>query len=156
MIGLRIVVTAATRAPRHARRVPFPPCDDSPLMRNLTHPPITSITSITPITPIARLAVIAACATLVRPGGWVFFSTINRNPLSFLSAIVGVEYVLRILPRGTHQYKRFIKPAELLLMAQAAGLQLRDKRGLGYNPITQRFRLHKFDGIAYLLAMQKT
>jgi 2-polyprenyl-6-hydroxyphenyl methylase/3-demethylubiquinone-9 3-methyltransferase len=101
-------------------------------------------------------AVVGACATLVRPGGWVFFSTINRNPLSFLSAIVGVEYVLRILPRGTHQYQRFIKPAELLHMAQAAGLQLRDRRGLGYNPITQRFRLHKFDGIAYLLAMQKT
>ena len=89
-------------------------------------------------------AVIAACAEMVKPGGWVFFSTINRNPLSFLAAIVGVEYVLRILPHGTHQFKRFIKPAELLDMAQAAGLVLRDKRGLGYNPFTQRFRLHNF------------
>jgi 2-polyprenyl-6-hydroxyphenyl methylase/3-demethylubiquinone-9 3-methyltransferase len=100
-------------------------------------------------------AVIQACADTVKPGGWVFFSTINRNPLSYLTAIVGVEYVLRILPRGTHQYRRLIKPAELLKMAGAAGLVLRDKRGLGYNPLTQRFRLHHFDGIGYLLAMQK-
>jgi 2-polyprenyl-6-hydroxyphenyl methylase/3-demethylubiquinone-9 3-methyltransferase len=100
-------------------------------------------------------AVIQACADMVKPGGWVFFSTINRNPLSYLTAIVGVEYVLRILPRGTHQYRRLIKPAELLEMAGAAGLVLRDKRGLGYNPLTQRFRLHRFDGIGYLLAMQK-
>jgi 2-polyprenyl-6-hydroxyphenyl methylase/3-demethylubiquinone-9 3-methyltransferase len=99
-------------------------------------------------------AVVAACADMVKPGGWVFFSTINRNPLSFLTAIVGVEYVLRILPRGTHQYHRFIKPAELLAMATGAGLALKDRRGLGYNPLTQRFRLHKFVGIGYLLAMQ--
>ena len=100
-------------------------------------------------------AVIAACAELVKPGGWVFFSTINRNPLSFITAIVGVEYVLRILPRGTHQYARLIKPAELLDMATGAGLVLKDRRGLGYNPLTQRFRLHHFYGIGYLLAMQK-
>ena len=100
-------------------------------------------------------AVIAACAAMVKPGGWVFFSTINRNPLSFVTAIVGVEYVLRVLPRGTHQYKRFIKPSELQGMAEVAGLTLQDKRGLGYNPLTQRFRLHKFYGIGYLLAMQK-
>lgn len=100
-------------------------------------------------------AVIDACAALVKPGGWVFFSTINRNPLSFLTAIVGVEYVLRILPVGTHQYSRLIKPAELAGMARAAGLVLAEQRGLGYNPLTQRFRLHRFTGIAYLLAMQK-
>lgn len=100
-------------------------------------------------------AVIAACATMVKPKGWVFFSTINRNPLSYLTAIVGVEYVLRILPRGTHQYHRFIKPRELLAMASGAGLALKDRRGLGYNPLTERFRLHGFEGIGYLLAMQK-
>ena len=100
-------------------------------------------------------AVVAACAQMASPGGWVFFSTINRNPLSFLTAIVGVEYVLRILPRGTHQYKRLIKPIELLGMAHRAGLVLKDRRGLGYNPFTQRFRLHRFYGIGYLLAMQK-
>lgn len=100
-------------------------------------------------------AVVAACAAMVKPGGWVFFSTINRNPLSYLTAIVGVEHVLRILPRGTHQYARFIKPRELLAMAGAAGLVLREQRGLGYNPLTQRFRMHGFTGIGYLLAMQK-
>ncbi|NHZ96204.1 bifunctional 2-polyprenyl-6-hydroxyphenol methylase/3-demethylubiquinol 3-O-methyltransferase UbiG [Massilia sp. CCM 8734] len=100
-------------------------------------------------------AVIEACAALVKPGGWVFFSTINRNPLSYLMAIVGVEYVLRILPVGTHQYSRLIKPAELTGMARNAGLVLADQRGLGYNPLTQRFRLHRFMGVGYLLAMQK-
>jgi len=99
-------------------------------------------------------AVIAACATLVNPGGWVFFSTINRNPLSWLLAIVGVEYVLRMLPRGTHQWRRFIRPGELIAQAQRHGLQLRDTCGLGYNPFTQRFRLHGFLGVGYLLAFQ--
>ena len=100
-------------------------------------------------------AVIAACASMVKPGGQVFFSTINRNPLSFLMAIVGVEYVLRLLPRGTHQYHRFIKPAELLASASRAGLTLCDQRGLGYNPVTERFSLHRFMGVGYLLAMRK-
>ena len=100
-------------------------------------------------------AVIAACASMVKPGGQVFFSTINRNPLSFLMAIVGVEYVLRLLPRGTHQYHRFIKPAELLASASGAGLTLCDQRGLGYNPVTERFSLHRFMGVGYLLAMRK-
>lgn len=100
-------------------------------------------------------AVVSACAMLVKPGGWVFFSTINRNILSFLVAIIGVEYVLKILPRGTHQFERLIKPGELLDMATTAGLHLVDKRGLGYNPLTQRFRLHRFTGVGYLLAMRK-
>ncbi len=99
--------------------------------------------------------VIEACAALVRPGGWVFFSTINRNALSYLLAIVGVEYVLRMLPRGTHRWSRFIQPAELQTMATSNGLQLRDARGLGFNPFTQRFRLHRFLGVGYLLAMQR-
>ena len=100
-------------------------------------------------------SVIEACATLVRPGGWVFFSTINRNALSYLLAIVGVEYVLRMLPRGTHRWDRFIRPGELQAMAALHGLRLRDARGLGYNPFTQRFRLHRFMGVGYLLAMQR-
>jgi 2-polyprenyl-6-hydroxyphenyl methylase/3-demethylubiquinone-9 3-methyltransferase len=100
-------------------------------------------------------AVIAACAAMVKPGGWVYFSTINRNPLSYLAAIVGGEYVLRMLPRGTHQFDRFIKPAELLAMANRAGLTLSDQRGLAYNPLTQRFRLNRFLGVGYLLAMRK-
>ena len=98
-------------------------------------------------------AVIAACASMVKPGGWVFFSTINRNPLSYLMAIVGIEYILRVLPRGTHQYGRFIKPAELLAMT--GDLVLREQRGLSYNPFTQTFRMNRFLGVGYLLAMQK-
>lgn len=100
-------------------------------------------------------SVIEACARMVKPGGWVFFSTINRNPLSFLFAIIGAEYILRLLPKGTHHYRKLVKPAELLAMAQAAGLTLRDQRGLGYNPFTQRFRLRRFMGVGYLLAMQR-
>ena len=99
--------------------------------------------------------VVRACTQLVAPGGWVFFSTINRNPLSWFMAIFGAEYVLRLLPKETHTYNRFIRPEELTAWACANGLQLQDQRGLGYNPITKNFRLHKFMGVGYLLAMQK-
>lgn len=98
---------------------------------------------------------IAACAALVKPGGWVFFSTINRTPLSWLVAIVGAEWVLRLLPRGTHQWRRFIRPAELVAQAQGQGLVLEDARGLGYNPFTRRFRLHRWQGVGYLLAFRR-
>lgn len=100
-------------------------------------------------------AVVTACADMGKPGGWVFFSTLNRNALSFLIAIVGAEYVLRILPRGTHQYSRLIRPRELQDMSAAAGLRLVEQRGLGYNPFTQRFRLHGFTGVGYLLALRR-
>lgn len=100
--------------------------------------------------------VIQACARLVKPGGWVFFSTINRNPLSGLVAILGGEYLLRLLPKGTHTYRSFIKPEELKTWADAAGLQLQDQRGLGYNPLTQKFKLHNFLGVGYLLAMRRS
>jgi 2-polyprenyl-6-hydroxyphenyl methylase/3-demethylubiquinone-9 3-methyltransferase len=100
--------------------------------------------------------VIQACARLVEPSGWVFFSTLNRNPLSWLMAIFGAEYVLRLLPKRTHSYSKFIKPDELTHWASAAGLHLRDPRGLGYNPFTKTFRLHRFLGVGYLLAMQRS
>jgi len=99
--------------------------------------------------------VIQACAKLVAPGGWVFFSTLNRNPLSWLVAIFGAEYLLRIWPKKTHKYSKFIRPEELKAWAAAAGLHLRDQRGLGYNPFSKKFRLHQFMGVGYLLAMQK-
>ena len=85
--------------------------------------------------------VIEACKTLVRPGGHVFFSTINRNPKSFLFAIVGAEYVLRLLPKGTHEYQKFIRPSELEEWARHAGLELSDSTGLHYNPLTQIYSL---------------
>ena len=81
-------------------------------------------------------SIVAACAALVRPQGWVFFSTINRNARAFLMAIVGAEYVLGLLPRGTHEYARFIRPSELARAARAAGLQVHELRGLSYLPLT--------------------
>jgi len=99
--------------------------------------------------------VVAACSTLLKPGGWAFFSTINRSPLSWLVAVFGAERVLKVLPQGTHDYAKFIKPAELKAMARAAGLTLRDERGLRYNPISKTFGLSSWMGVNYLLAMQK-
>ncbi len=100
-------------------------------------------------------SIVRACATLVKPGGWVFFSTINRNPKSFLFAIVGAEYVLNLLPRGTHEYARMIQPSELAAHCRAAGLDLRHTRGMEYNPITKRYWMSGDTSVNYLFATQK-
>ncbi|MEW6695477.1 MAG: bifunctional 2-polyprenyl-6-hydroxyphenol methylase/3-demethylubiquinol 3-O-methyltransferase UbiG [Pseudomonadota bacterium] len=100
-------------------------------------------------------SVVAACATLVKPGGWVFFSTLNRNPKSFLFAIVGAEYVLRLLPRGTHEYGKFIRPSELAAFCRRAGLEVRTTRGLTYHPLTRRYALTDDTSVNYLLATVK-
>lgn len=100
-------------------------------------------------------SVVRACATLVKPGGWVFFSTINRNPKSFLFAIVGAEYVLRLLPRGTHEYAKLIKPSELASYCRDADLNLQHTRGLEYNPITRRYWLSGDTSVNYMLATRK-
>jgi 2-polyprenyl-6-hydroxyphenyl methylase/3-demethylubiquinone-9 3-methyltransferase len=94
---------------------------------------------------------VAACAALATPGGSVFFSTLNRNPKSFLFAIVGAEYVLKLLPRGTHEYLRFITPAELSAMARNAGLIPQAFRGMTYNPFTRHYALNDNTGVNYLL-----
>lgn len=86
-------------------------------------------------------AVVRACATLVKPGGHLFFSTINRNPKAYMFAILGAEYVLQLLPRGTHTYDKFIRPAELSAWCRDAGLRVRRQTGLTYNPVTKRYRL---------------
>jgi len=99
---------------------------------------------------------VAACAALARPGGWVFFSTINRNPWSFLLAIVGAEYVLRMLPRGTHEYARFIRPSELARAARASGLQVAELVGMNYRPITRTYRLGADASVNYLMACRKS
>jgi 2-polyprenyl-6-hydroxyphenyl methylase/3-demethylubiquinone-9 3-methyltransferase len=96
-------------------------------------------------------SMVAACARLVRPGGRVFFSTINRNPKSYLLAVIGAEYVLGLLPRGTHDYQRFIKPSELSRWARAAGLGIRELTGMTYNPVTRRYRLGSDCDVNYLL-----
>lgn len=100
-------------------------------------------------------SVVIACSTLVKPGGWVFFSTLNRNPKSFLFAIVGAEYVLRLLPRGTHEYARLIKPSELSQWARDAGLDLQGFKGMEYNPFTRRYWLSQDTSVNYLLACRK-
>jgi 2-polyprenyl-6-hydroxyphenyl methylase/3-demethylubiquinone-9 3-methyltransferase len=96
-------------------------------------------------------SMVAACARLVRPGGQVFFSTINRNPKSYLFAVIGAEYVLRLLPKGTHDYLRFIKPSELSRWSRAAGLRPDDLIGMTYNPVTRRYRLGRDCDVNYLL-----
>src|SRR5512145_2107282 len=93
---------------------------------------------------------VAACARLVRPGGQVFFSTINRNPKSYLFAVLGAEYVLKLLPKGTHDYLRFIKPSELARWSRAAGLHVEEVIGMTYNPITRRYRLANDCDVNYL------
>ncbi len=98
---------------------------------------------------------VAACATLVRPGGWVVFSTINRNPKSLLFAIVGAEYILRLLPKGTHEYGKFIKPSELGRAARRAGLDIEEILGMSYNPLTGVYSLGRDTSVNYLLACRR-
>ena len=100
-------------------------------------------------------SVVRACATLVKPGGWVFFSTINRSAKSFLFAILAAEYLLKLLPRGTHHYDKLIRPSELARHLRQAGLELRQTRGMQYNPITQRYWLDDDASVNYLFATQR-
>jgi 2-polyprenyl-6-hydroxyphenyl methylase/3-demethylubiquinone-9 3-methyltransferase len=100
-------------------------------------------------------SVVRACASLVKPGGHVFFSTINRNAKAFVFAIVGAEYVLSLLPRGTHEYAKFIKPSELASYCREAGLSLQHTRGMEYNPLSQHYWLSADTSVNYLLATQK-
>ena len=100
-------------------------------------------------------SIVKACATLVKPGGWVFFSTINRNPKSFLFAIIGAEYVLRMLPRGTHEYSKFVQPSELAAYCRTAGLDLLHTRGMEFNPLTQRYWLSANTSVNFLFATRR-
>jgi 2-polyprenyl-6-hydroxyphenyl methylase/3-demethylubiquinone-9 3-methyltransferase len=100
-------------------------------------------------------SVVRACATLVKPGGWVFFSTINRNPKAFLMAIIGAEYILKLLPRGTHEYLKFVRPSELAGFCRADGLELVHTRGMEYNPLTRRYWLSRDTSVNYLFATRK-
>ena len=98
---------------------------------------------------------VAACAALVKPGGSVFFSTINRNPKSWLYAIVGAEQVLKLLPRGTHEHKKFIKPSELAAHGRQAGLVFKELRGMTYNPLSQRYSLTPDVDVNYLVHCER-
>ena len=100
-------------------------------------------------------SIVRACATMVKPGGWVFFSTLNRNAKSFLFAIVGAEYVLNLLPRGTHEYAKFIRPSELTRDCREAGLEWNQTRGMQYNPLTRRYWMSQDTSVNYLVATQR-
>jgi len=101
-------------------------------------------------------SVVRACADMTKPGGTLFFSTINRNPKAYLLAIIGVEYVLRMLPKGTHEYGKFIRPAELGQWIREAGLELDQMTGLTYNPITKTYRLTETDvDVNYMICARK-
>jgi 2-polyprenyl-6-hydroxyphenyl methylase / 3-demethylubiquinone-9 3-methyltransferase len=100
-------------------------------------------------------AVVAACSTLVKPGGWVVFSTLNRNPKSYLFAVIGAEYILKLLPKGTHDYAKFIKPSELAHWARTSALTVQEFKGMEYNPLTQRYWLSADTSVNYLLACRK-
>ena len=100
-------------------------------------------------------SIVGACAALVKPGGWLFFSTLNRNAKSFLFAIVGAEHVLKLLPKGTHEYAKFIRPSELAQWCRSSGLELTGTRGMEYNPITRRYWLSGDTSVNYLIACRK-
>ena len=100
-------------------------------------------------------AVIQACSRLVKPGGWVFFSTLNRNPKAYLFAVIGAEYVLRLLPKGTHDYAKFIRPSELARWCRDAGLGAQGSRGLEYNPLTKRYWMSADTSVNYLVATRR-
>ncbi len=101
-------------------------------------------------------SVVRACAKMVKPGGHVFFSTINRNPKAFLFAIIGAEYVLRLLPRGTHEYAKFIRPSELANWSREADLQVNNMTGLLFNPLTKKYKLSDSDmDVNYIISTQK-
>lgn len=100
-------------------------------------------------------SVVRACATLVKPGGQVFFSTLNRNPKSYLFAVIGAEYLLRLLPRGTHDYAKFITPAELSQFIRNAGMTVESLKGMGYNPLTQMYSLNQDTSVNYLIACSR-
>jgi len=100
-------------------------------------------------------SIVAACGALARPGGTVVISTINRNPKSYALAIIGAEYLLQMLPRGTHDYAKFLKPAEVAQFARRAGLVIADLAGLTYNPLTKSFRLDADTDVNYLMAFRR-
>jgi 2-polyprenyl-6-hydroxyphenyl methylase/3-demethylubiquinone-9 3-methyltransferase len=100
-------------------------------------------------------AIVQACSTLVKPGGWVFFSTLNRNAKAYLFAVIGAEYIARMLPRGTHDYARFIKPSELAQFARSAQLDITEIKGITYRPLSKRFDLSDDTSINYLMACRR-
>ena len=101
------------------------------------------------------LQTVRACAAVAKPGGWLFFSTINRNPKSYLFAVIGAEYILKLLPKGTHDYAKFIRPSELMNFCRAAGLETGALIGMSYNPLSKRYTLGNDTSVNYTLSARK-
>ena len=101
-------------------------------------------------------SVVRSCATLCKPGGHVFFSTLNRNPKAWLLAIAGAEYMLKLLPKGTHEFKRFLRPSELSGFARQGGLDTLDLTGMSYNPLSKQYKLGRDIDVNYLMACRKS
>lgn len=101
------------------------------------------------------VSILSACTRMVKPGGWVFLSTLNRNPKSYLFAVVGAEYLLNLLPKGTHDWNKFIKPHELASYARQVGLETVELMGMTYNPFSKAYRLERDTGVNYLLACRR-
>jgi 2-polyprenyl-6-hydroxyphenyl methylase/3-demethylubiquinone-9 3-methyltransferase len=138
--GLRVdyrIATAETFAAEHAERFDVVTCLE--LLEHVPNP----------------ASVVAACQQLVKPGGDILFATLNRNPKSFLFAIIGAEYLLRMVRRGTHSYRKFVKPAELDGWAKAAGLTLQDLTGLHYNPFLRRYSMGGNTHVNYMIHFRK-
>ena len=138
-ICMRLVVDAVL----HDGRLPDGPWDLIRMSQVLEHVPDPAQT-------------IAACATLVKPGGDVFLSTLNRNPKAYLFAVIGAEYILNMLPKGTHDYAKFIKPAELIRMARDAGLDLVSMTGMSYNPLSKVYSLGDDTSVNYLVHLRRS
>jgi len=100
-------------------------------------------------------SIVAACSRLLKPGGWAFFSTISKTPKAFLFAIIGAEHILKLLPKGTHEYRKFIRPSSLASMIRNSGMEVVNSRGMGYNPITDRYSLTSNTDVNYTMIARK-
>jgi 2-polyprenyl-6-hydroxyphenyl methylase / 3-demethylubiquinone-9 3-methyltransferase len=159
VIGIDLAETSLSVARAHARESGFEIGYRNIALDNLAAEQPESFDIITCMEMLEHVpdpaAVVTACARLVKPDGHVFFSTINRNAKSFLFAIVGAEYILRLLPKGTHEYARFICPAELSRWARGARLEIKDITGMTYNPITRSYRLGRDVAVNYFVHTRK-
>lgn len=153
-LSQQAIDVAKAHAQTHGIKVHYNCCALNSLIKNKTRYDIVTCMEMLEHVPDPA-SIIADCATLTQPGGHVFLSTLNRNAKAFVQAIVGAEYVLKLLPKGTHHYEKFIRPNELLAWCRQAGLQPLSVQGITYNPITQRYRLRDSTDVNYLVACIK-
>jgi 2-polyprenyl-6-hydroxyphenyl methylase/3-demethylubiquinone-9 3-methyltransferase len=153
-LSQQAIDAAKAHAKTHEIKVHYDCCELASLTKKKTRYDIITCMEMLEHVPDPA-AIIADCAALTRPDGYVFLSTLNRNVKAFVQAIVGAEYVLKLLPKGTHHYEKFIRPSELLAWCRQAGLQPIGTQGITYNPITKRYRLCESTEVNYLVACIK-